>query len=690
MARQTLGLRTVAVLLLLVGALALTSAPGPVFTARDKAFYADENLINFVRPGLQILIEAASIETDGTIKVRYKLADPRGLGLDRLGITTPGTISTSFIAATIPAGQTQYVAYTTRTQGPTPATSPVVGATAIQAAGQNNGTYRLISEGVYEYTFSIKAPANIDRNATHTIGIYGSRNLSEFDLGTNYDDAVFNFVPAGGQVTKIRDVVTSASCNKCHEQLAFHGGSRRTMELCVLCHTPQTIDPDTGNTQDMPVLIHKIHMGRDLPSVKAGGKYVVIGNQQSVHDYSRVAFPPDAPADVSGTRNCVLCHEQEGPRAASQKERVYAANRASCGACHDNVNFATGEGHVNLPQVSDNQCTTCHIPQGELDKDASIIGAHRPRQYSSVLPGLVAELIRIDDGSAGRRPTVTFSLKDKQGNPVLPSDTASLRLVLAGPTSDYSTYLTEDIRTAQGSNGTYFWTFANALPATAKGSYAVGIEGYRNVTLLEGTAKQELVRNATPNKVMYFSVDGSRLEPRRQVVSMEKCNLCHLSLSLHGFNRNHIDQCVLCHNPVENDRSRRPAAQMPPESIDMRMMVHRIHAGGEQTRDYTIYGFGNTPHNYNEVHLPMSPSNCAGCHVNGSENLPLRETLLSVDDQRGLIKKPGPASAACLGCHTSRAAAAHAAINTSAELGESCAACHGSSSEFSVGRVHAR
>lgn len=690
MPRHTIGLRTIAVLLLLVGAFVLTSAPGPVFTARDKAFYADENLVNFVRPGLQIRIQSAVIETDGTIRVRYRLTDPRGLGLDRLGVTTPGTITTSFVAATIPAGQTQYVAYTTRVQGPTPATSPVVGATAIQAAGQNNGTFRQIADGEYEYTFSVRAPATIDRNATHSIGIYGSRNLTEFNLGVNYADAVFNFVPNGGPVRVVRDVVTTASCNKCHEQLAFHGGSRRSMELCILCHTPQTIDPDTGNTQDMPVLIHKIHMGKDLPSVKAGKPYIVIGNQQSVHDYSKVAFPPDAPADVSATRNCILCHEQEGPRAASQANRMFAANRAACGACHDDVNFATGQGHVNLPQVSDSQCTNCHIPQGELDRDASIIGAHRPRQYSSFLPGLVADIIRVDDGLAGKRPTVTFSLKDKKGNPVLPSQTARLFLVLAGPTTDYRTYLSEDIRQAQGSNGIYFWTFANPLPPDAKGTYSVGIEGYRNVILLEGTAKQETVRDATPNKVMHFSVDGSRLEPRRQIVSLAKCNACHLSLSLHGFNRNTIEQCVLCHHPLENDRARRPAAQMPPESVDMRMMTHRIHTGADQGRDYTIYGFGGTPHNYNDVRLPMSPANCAGCHVNGSENLPLRENLLAVDDPRGRIKKPGPETAACLSCHTSRAAAAHAAVNTSAELGESCSACHGANSEFSVGRVHAR
>ena len=65
-------------------------------------------------------------------------------------------------------------------------------------------------------------------------------------------------------------MIRTETCNKCHDQLAFHGGSRSGMELCIMCHTPQTVDPDTGNTLDMKVFVHKLHMGEELPSVKAG------------------------------------------------------------------------------------------------------------------------------------------------------------------------------------------------------------------------------------------------------------------------------------------------------------------------------------------------------------------------------------------------------------------------------------
>jgi hypothetical protein len=75
--------------------------------------------------------------------------------------------------------------------------------------------------------------------------------------------------------------------------------------------------------------------------------------------------------------------------------------------------------------------------------------------------------------------------------------------------------------------------------------------------------------------------------------------------------------------------------------------------------------------------------------VNGSENLPLREGLLEVKNPRGSLTVMGPETAACLGCHTSRAAASHALANTT-RLGESCAACHSSGNEFAVSKVHAR
>lgn len=671
--------RPLAAVSILVGcALVLTSATNAPFTVHQKAFYLDPVQVNFVRPGLVIKISSAEIATDGTIRVRFKLTDPQGLPLDRLGITTPGAVSVSLVAATIPKGQTQYTAYTTRV-----VTSPITRVTATQPGTDTPaGAYQQVSEGEYTYTFSIRAPANFDRTATHSIGVYSSRNLTEFDLGIQRSNDVFNFVPDGSPVTVVRDVVRTATCNaRCHDPLALHGGARQKVELCVLCHQPQNTDPDTGNSVNFPVLIHKIHMGADLPSVKAGKPYRIIGNNQNVFDYSEVEFPADV-------RNCEVCHDSKS--GAAQADAWLKPNRNACGACHDDVNFATGEKHVDLPQVSDNQCANCHTAQGELEFDASIKGAHTVERFSRDVPGTVFDILKVDDGVAGKRPTVTFTIKDKSGKPILPSEMNRVALVLAGPTSDYAGMVTEDAARAQGStDGRYTWTFQNPLPANTKGSMSIGIEGYRNIKLMEGTRKERTVRDAGINKVIYFSVDGSPVEPRRAVVAVEKCNACHFSLSLHGDNRNRPEHCVQCHNPNQTDAARRPAADMPAQTVTFKTMIHRIHTGEDSSAEYTVYGFGGTPNDFTKVLFPGDRRNCDKCHVNNSQQLPLKENLLPVVNPRGLLNPMGPTAAACLGCHTSRAASAHAYSMTT-PIGEACAACHGMNSEFSVNRVHAR
>lgn len=664
------------------GGVALVSAPQKLFRTNDKAFYLDERTVNFVRPGLQFQVAKATIAADGTLQVQFKISDPRGLPLDREGITTPGTVASSFVVARIPQDSKWYLSYTTRTQ-----VSPITGKSAVQAGADTGGRYERLAEGEYLYTFGTKLPTTFDRAATHTVHIYGSRNLSEFDLGTNYADTVFTWVPSGAAVTKVRDIVKSATCNQCHTQLGLHGGSRRSVEGCIVCHQPQTTDPDTGNSVDMTEMIHKIHMGAQLPSVQAGGKYCIVGNAQTEHCYGKVVFPP-------GANNCESCHNTAltgTAKPAQVDAHLKNPSRAACGSCHDNVNFQTGLNHVNLPQPNDNQCSTCHIPKGEFDFDASIIGAHVTPTAAAELPGTVFAIESIADGVAGRRPRVTFTIKDKSGAVIPANRMNALSLVLAGPTADYASYVSEPAAAAAQDlgGGRYAYTFNATIPADATGSYTVGMEGYRNVTLQPGTTIEQVVRDAGTNVQRTFAVDNKPVVNRRQVVAIEKCNACHGKLTAHGFNRNTIGECVLCHTPNQTDANRRPAAAGPPESVHFATMIHRIHSGAEQTRKYSIFGFGSNEIDFSEVEFPGRLATCAGCHVNNSQRLPLGENLLPVNDPRGYNPKPGPEAAACTSCHASRAAAAHAVANTNA-IGESCATCHGPNADFAVDKVHAQ
>ena len=81
-------------LAVLAGAAALIGASGTGLTVHDKAYYAGSDQLNFVRPGLVIQVTGAAISADGIATAQFKLTDPKGQPLDRLGVTTPGTMTT--------------------------------------------------------------------------------------------------------------------------------------------------------------------------------------------------------------------------------------------------------------------------------------------------------------------------------------------------------------------------------------------------------------------------------------------------------------------------------------------------------------------------------------------------------------------------------------------------------------------
>ena len=679
-------------------AVTLGAATHSPYTTRDKAYYAAQDVVNFVRPGLVITVNSAKIDPNGTITAVYTVTDPKGLPLDIAGVSTPGAITLSYVAAVLPNGQTQYTSYSTRSR-----TGAAVGTITV-AGPDSGGTRTQLGSGQYQYVFATKASAGFDAGATHTIGVYGNRNLTEFNFGISYASTVYNFVPNGSPVTRTRDVVKTESCNNCHDQLAAHGGSRRVVELCVLCHTPQSVDSATGNSVDFKVFVHKIHMGSQLPSVLAKTPY-----QIGSSDYSDIVFP-------ANPRRCETCHQQN-TGAAQATAYLTNPSAAACGSCHDDVNFATGVNHAGGPQIDDKLCANCHIPQGEIDFDASIKGAHVVPTESAMLSGINLTLVGVAGGTKGNVPTVTFTVKDNSGAAIPLSKLGFLQLTMAGPTSDYGYssfgsdvttpgYVTESAIAAPCTgDGTCSYTFKHAVPANASGTFAVGIESRRAETLLPGTTKQQVVQYGAKNQVAYFSVDGSAVTPRRDVVATASCNNCHSALSVHGTLRNQTEYCVLCHNPSNTDASVRVVATnpddkaAPPQGVNFNLLVHRIHDGAHQVADgrtYTVVGFGGSHNDFSDITFPaMSPNsqtgdltNCSMCHVNGSEqNLPSGKN--AVVDPQGPLNPVQPITSACTGCHTSLPAASHALSNTTT-LGEACASCHGPADDFGVAKVHAR
>jgi OmcA/MtrC family decaheme c-type cytochrome len=128
---------------------------------------------------------------------------------------------------------------------------------------------------------------------------------------------------------------------------------------------------------------------------------------------------------------------------------------------------------------------------------------------------------------------------------------------------------------------------------------------------------------------------------------------------------------------------------MPVETVDFKVMIHRLHTGHALEREYTVYGYGNVAHDFTKFGYPGDRRNCDACHVGESEQLPMKEGTIAVKNPRGLLDPMLPTTAACTACHSSRYANSHALVNTST-IGESCATCHGPDAQFSIDKAHAR
>jgi OmcA/MtrC family decaheme c-type cytochrome len=218
----------------------------------------------------------------------------------------------------------------------------------------------------------------------------------------NSVNAIYDFIPATGNAVAPTDatvtqrlIVDRLSCNECHGKLggipgteseSFHSGSRYDPKYCVVCHTdqrkygrtnvastnfafppitfdangnitsPSTYIADGVTVGDFPVLIHRVHKGEEL--IKQNYNFAGVLLNETL-------FPQDL-------RNCTKCHDNTAPKVAPQATNYQAVpSRLACGACHDGIDFATGQGktnngkligHIGGIQTDDSRCALCHDP----------------------------------------------------------------------------------------------------------------------------------------------------------------------------------------------------------------------------------------------------------------------------------------------------------------------------------------
>jgi len=580
-------------------------------------------------------------------------------------------------------------------------TKPVSGAfgDTNQPTSDSAGIYEDLGDGHFRYELSVALPAGFETSKTHRIGVYARRADETFVDGYEIENDWLDFVPDGSAVTETREVVRTDNCNTCHDPLRAHGAFRREVELCVTCHNPELVDPDTESTHepgsgemnplDMKVMVHRIHQGIELPSlVKAaargdiGFKYSIIGYQGrefvfaevtpdnldagTVPQIEGIAFPRDQ-------QNCTTCHTGG---ADSDRHRT-TVTREACASCHDSTWFgslpapATMDSHAGGVFATDATCTTCHVADMATEFDLSVQGSHIIPTRSEQLPGFAYEIV--STALAGSQLSLVFTVQNGDGTPVTSLATlSSINALVNGPTSDYriDNYYRRDIKTISvydSGSGTWSVTFPNraatdpyfpngsVIPPGSAGTFAVGLEARRTV-VVPGYGN---VTEGAPNPVAYFAVDGSDVMPRRTVVETETCNVCHDRLSLHGGQRREVEYCVMCHNPQNVDWNQRPKLGgagtnvnlaltedgLEERSIDLRTIIHKIHTGDEldESVPYVIYGFGSRPYVFDEVRFPGDLRRCTTCHEDGTyviESIP-DDALPVVANETGVLMHLG-------------------------------------------------
>ena len=620
-----------------------------LYTPSDKEYYLTPSQVDFIRPGLKVTIGAVTDMAPGKKpSVEITMTDDLNQPLDRLGITTPGVVSVRFVPAVFDAATNSY-------------TDLLVSGTNSQPTRDNTGAWVDLGAGKYRYTFAATLPA-FDTTKPMTLFVGASRNMVAYLNKTYYVNVFKDFVPATGAAAATWNVMALAKCNACHDPLALHGGNYRDIKTCVLCHNDNNMKGSLAEFDSG--FWHRIH-------------------SSTSETIGHITYPQ------ASLNNCEACHD---PKAVQGATFLTKPTRSSCGSCHAGVDFATGAGHSagNIPQSDDTYCIRCHVPDSGEEYDASIKGAHVLDSASKQLKGLNATILSVTNTAPGQSPVVTFKLTEKDGKVLDPKPFGSnVNVLVAGPTSDYATWpnVRERADAATFNGTTAVYTMKYKVPASFTGSLSFSMDVRRTVTLNPGTPSSKTFNECAFNPIFNAASTGT-VVARRAIIAQAKCLACHGTLALHGGQRLNVLYCSMCHNPNSDDSPYRTAGL--PESVDFRRMIHRIHSGEELEQDFTVIGYQGSTNNYNEVTYPGDRRNCLACHASqATADLPVVTGALNVVTKRDYFTPQGPGTAACLGCHDSRTAASHAYLNT-AVFGESCGACHGANSEWSVTAVHAR
>ncbi len=640
---------------------------GNINDVRD-AHYADLNPAGpQTRSGyrqLEVILEAVDI-TGASAVVTFAVNDESGTAVTNLFAADGRLTIAKLVPGAVSGDPTEW--------------QTLVSAERFTSSG---GLFETLGEGAYRYTSAFD-PTTVPVAPGDTLR--GVIQISASDLPTgngwcDFDASLAAPSICPGSPSSTRDIIPTATCNGCHgvtsdAKLSFHGGGRTEVEYCVACH-----NPGIGET-DMTSLIHKIHYGAGLT--------------QGFRRWSHVNFTRDSD-------NCTSCHTGGG---ADENNWATVPYRAACGSCHDDVNFDTGEGHgAGGVQTTNRFCANCHPASGPWTASQlpvstvhqGVARAAEAGRYRGATNGFFVDRAVYD--ADGDSLTIDYSVARDGAKMTLQSDpawnngSAALRLTVAWSSSEYTNEGSEsspapaqpiridalDVGGAVGDLGDGDYRAVLARPSGAFGVVTVTLEG-RPVADVRGDGTYV----ALPVQTAVADVSVERrlpASPRRAVVDVAKCNACHdvagAGLAFHGNNRtSEIVACATCHNADATDIAQRPAdpATTPDgkreESIDLKRMIHGIHAGRALENGLVLYGAGGAS-DFSDVGFVGNNANCLTCHLAGTYSTEDASATLSSTIDIGMdVTDPfddlniSRITATCSSCHDGARARQHMVLN---------------------------
>ena len=297
--------------------------------------------------------------------------------------------------------------------------------------------------------------------------------------------------------------------------------------------------------------------------------------------------------------------------------------------------------------------------------------------------------------AADTKATVNFSLSNELGQPLKALPAANIRFTIAqlraggpGQGSVWHSYVTRlDAATVQATaenanttgsvfkdngDGTYAYTFAKPLNGYApSGATYDGSLTHRTGLELRSSDTLELAAaNNAPFTFVPATGATTNLPLQRDIVSNRACDACHDRLEFHGGPRTDVQYCVTCHNAFTAD------GQAPNNTVEMSVMVHKIHMGVKLANGYTITGNGNSVHDFGKVVFSQDQRNCQTCHQESNPETPQASNWRTL-----------PYGRVCGACHDTVDFQTGANHPAGPSTDDQCVTCHGPDSTVSGGKL---